>query len=102
MSLCYRNNGDIRNALLRYNELFSIELTIHGEFHEFTSKTLHLQGIIHAELEEYGKSLGCFQKSLHTLRVVGISSNEAVIKTLCWIGKVQRETGDFPKALDSF
>jgi hypothetical protein len=102
MSTCYRNLGDLWSALSRCKELLSIETEIHGENHLNISKVLHLQGIILSEMEENDDALLCFQNSLQTMKALNISSNEGVVKTLCWIGKVQRENGEFLKALDSF
>ncbi len=102
MSLCHRNLGDLWNALSRCQELLTIEMKINGNSHINTAKVLHHQGIVLTELADFDNALICFQKSLRILTALGASSDEVIVKTLCWIGKVQREKGNLSDALDSF
>lgn len=102
MSVSHRNLGDLWDALSRCEELLTIEIKINGNSHINTAKVLHHQGIVLTELSDFDNALICFQKSLRILTALGASSDEVIVKTLCWIGKVQREKGNLSDALDSF
>ncbi len=104
MSICYRNLGDLSAALARCKDVLSIETKVYGgENHINISKIFHRQGILLSELGEYDDALVCFEKSLRILKLLGTPpSDEGFVKTVCWIGKVQRDKGDFLKALGSF
>lgn len=100
MSVCYRHLGNPITALSRLNEVLKIETKCHGEVHSNIGALSQYKGLIQCELGEFNEALSHFQTTLRIHKILNIPSG--IVVTLCLIGKVQQEVGEYLLALDSF